>query len=82
MWMIASQLQLMLMLILLGTYMPPSVADALTQNAFAMFSFNFSSYFGIGTIPYIGWPAEELDFEQANSKLYQIGIESGSTFVS
>ena len=82
MWMIASQLQLLLLLLLTDTFIPPGVAQVLTQNAFAMFSFDFNRYLKIGTIPYIGWPEKKLDFEQANSELYQIGIESGSTFVS
>jgi len=78
-WMIVNQLQLLLLLLLVDTYIPPNIIRVITANSYVLFSFNFLK---INSISIIGWPAEVLRFEQADINLINAGVEKGSTFVN
>ena len=43
-WSMANQMQLLLLLILTGAYLPPNVKDYIGGNTFASFNFNFIHY--------------------------------------
>ena len=78
-WLMVNQLQLTSLLGLTGVYVPHEVTERIKGVEFASFLFSF--------IPVIdifpdGAFKKWIDFEQTDQKLTDIGLESGSTFVS
>jgi len=80
MWSLANQLQILMMLMLTGAYVPPQIEAYLSGQTFASFNFEFIPLNSIIDIKYN--PIGIMDYNHTNEKLKAIGIESGSAFVN
>ena len=72
-----NQLQLLILLLLVDTYIPDDVQGFIQGQDFAMFSFDFIPS---TKIPYIKIPTDWMEFEQSNEVLKDLGVASRSTF--
>jgi hypothetical protein len=78
-WSMVNQLQLYLLLPLVGVDLPDKILDFVFGLEMSMFSFDFlpsQDIFGVKNL------IDYLDFEQSNDMLPELGIESGSTLVN
>jgi len=74
MWAMINQLQLLLLLLITGAYLPKDIRDYISGMEFSMFSLSFLSIKSIQIVEYsIGW----IDFDQSNHRIGGSGIESG-----
>ena len=78
-WAIFSQYRTLIFLILTDAYLPGSVVEYIT--GMKLFSFNFS-FLKISNWPGINLGTNVLNYNQINTQLETIGIESGSSFVN
>ncbi|CAI2384176.1 unnamed protein product [Moneuplotes crassus] len=76
-WVMANQLQLLLLLVLTNSSMPTKIVEFLTTNRFASFSLDFLP---LDKLPGLTLVKGSFIKEQDDSNLSEIGIESGSTF--
>lgn len=76
-WSLMNQLQLLILLLLVDTYIPDDVQGFIQGQDFAMFSFDFIPS---TKIPYIKIPTDWMEFEQSNEVLKDLGVASRSTF--
>jgi hypothetical protein len=77
MWQSVNIMQLFVLILLLGIYLPQRIKDILTSNSFLSSSIKLpfiENLYGIKNM------LNFFDFSQENSHLMAIGIESGSTF--
>ena len=78
-WIMANQIQLYSLLLLTGSYISPNARIILTGNPSMSFSL---SYVPIMQVPLLKILLEIFNFEQTNSSLQEIGIESGSVVIT
>jgi hypothetical protein len=69
--------QLLLLLPLIGKYLPIAVYDFIVSMSFSLFNFNF-----LKTDEIANSLTKNLDFEQQNVYLNDIGFESGSSIIN
>ena len=74
-WSFANQLQMILLLILMHVYLPSNVESTIIQNKVMIDPFQ---YIPINRISLFDFIISWFDSEQRNSKLSEIGLESGS----
>ena len=77
MWSLFNQLQMLILLLVVENYVPIDVKDAIIQQDFAMFNFDFIP---VAEIPFVNWPTKWIDYEQQNDILKELGLEWQSTF--
>jgi hypothetical protein len=78
-WLIANQLQLLMLLLLTGAYLPPSIIALFTGSSYLTFSLNLIS---VESIPVINVIPKIVGFDQSNEYLYEMGLTSGSTLTA
>jgi hypothetical protein len=78
-WSVIGQLQILMLLILAGSYIPVNVVDYISASNFASFSLIFMNIQNIDGAKSL---IDELDYPQSSTLLKKIGLESGSTFVN
>ena len=79
MWAMINQLQLLILLLITGAYLPKDIRDYITGMEFSMFSFSFLPFESIWFIDYnIGW----LNFEQGDEQMTDTGMQSGSSLIN
>jgi hypothetical protein len=78
-WLIANQMQLLMLILLTGAYFPPSVVKLLTEGSYLSFSVNLIP---IGSLPAVKVVPKLMGIKQDNEYLYKIGIENGSSLVT
>mmetsp|Transcript_35 Transcript_35/g.35 ORF Transcript_35/g.35 Transcript_35/m.35 type:complete len:107 (+) Transcript_35:1110-1430(+) len=76
-WAMINQLQMLMLLLLSGVFIPKDIADFITASKLALFSFNFIHFEEVTLFKRLfNW----LDYEQPDFILSKIDLESGSTF--
>jgi hypothetical protein len=78
-WQIINLMQLLMFLILFGIYFPVPIKEMITSSNYSLLSLpihHLQSLYGIGYL------FEFIDFEQRDSALSSLGVESGSTFIN
>ena len=78
-WALFNQLQLMLFLVMMDTYIHPDIIEYILKFTFALFNMNFFSF---DSLPGITVPADWPDFDQPFKKLKAIDIKSRSSFTN
>jgi hypothetical protein len=78
-WQAMNMMQLFMLLLLFGVYLPVKIENFLSSSSF--FSLNFDLPFLRG-IPYFGDMLTYLDFSFDNSVLEKSGVNSGSSFIN
>jgi cysteine-rich repeat protein len=76
-WQVMNMMQLFMMLVLLGVYLPTPIKDMITSSSYFSLSFEvpfIEQIYGIGS--FLTW----IDFNNENSTLKSVGVQSGSTF--
>ena len=76
-WAMANQLQLFMLLILTGVYLPLDVVDYITANEFMSFSMDFLP---IDHLVFVKIPTGWFETSQNLNVLHDIGVSSGSAF--
>lgn len=76
-WAMANQLQLFMLLILTGVYLPVDVIEYITANKFMSFSMDFLP---VDNLVFVKIPTGWFESDQDWNILGNIGISSGSTF--
>ena len=76
-WAVINQLQLLMFLILTGAYIPTEVESYISDSDYITFNFNFISF---DFIPKLSSAKEWMGFEQGDSNLINLGLDSGSAF--
>ena len=77
-WVIVNMLQALLLLPLVAWYISETVKNFIISNGFFTFSLGFLMQDHLDSIPF----AKDLDFEQSNSYLHDLGMQSGSCFIN
>jgi hypothetical protein len=77
MWSLFNQLQMLILLLLIDTFVPVDVSDYIQQQSFAMMNFNFIP---TQEIPYLNYPNELMDYKQDNEIMEGLGFQWRSTF--
>jgi hypothetical protein len=77
MWSLFNQLQMLILLLLIDTFVPVDVSDYIQQQSFAMMNFNFIP---TQEIPYLNYPNELMDYKQDNEIMESLGFQWRSTF--
>ena len=77
-WVIVNMLQAILLLPLIAWYISDTVKNFIICNGFFTFSFGFIVLDHKDKIPFVN----DLDFQQSNSYLKELGMQSGSSFVN
>ena len=78
-WALINQLQLYLLLVLTGSYLPRDVLEYITGNEFMRFSLNYMPFSKFYIREEL---SETMDMPQDTETLYNIGLESRSAFVN
>jgi hypothetical protein len=78
-WLIANQMQLLMLILLTGAYFPPSVVKLLTEGSYLSFSVNLIP---IGSLPAVKVVPKLMGFKQDNEYLYKMGIKNGSSLAT
>ena len=78
-WGMVNQLQLLLLLPMLGAYLP---SDVYKFNEGIDFTVLSAGFLPISTLPTTGWAKDALDFPQPEDYLSDIGMKSGSAFIN
>jgi hypothetical protein len=76
-WSLFNQLQMVILLLLIRTYLPLDVSEYIRQQNFALFDFSFIPF---DRIPYLYYPTKYFNFKQTNERLSKIGFEWRSSF--
>jgi hypothetical protein len=79
MWMIANQIQLLMLLLLTGAYFPPLIVKILTGSNYMCFSL---SVIPLATINIFKSIYSLIGFDQSNEQLYEMGLDSGSALAT
>jgi hypothetical protein len=79
MWMIANQIQLLMLLLLTGAYFPPLIVKILTGSNYMCFSL---SVIPLATISIFKSIYSLIGFDQSNEQLYEMGLDSGSALAT
>jgi hypothetical protein len=79
MWSLLNQLQMLILLLLVNSYVPTDVSENILQQDFAMMNFNFLK---IHEVPYLNYPTTWMDFAQKDEMLNKLGFKSRSTFTN
>ena len=79
MWSLINQFQLLMLLLLTGTYMPKTVRQYLSNMDIVLFNLDFIP---ISRLPLISNLYDYMSFEQDNENMTYIGIDYGSTLVN
>lgn len=74
-----NQFQLLILLPMLGTYIPNDIIQLLTGMSFTIFSFSFIPF---GDIPFIEVILHAFEYDQDDFYFTDIGLRSGSCFVN
>ena len=75
-WLIINQLQLLMLLLLTGAYIPTDIVKHLCSSQFSTFSFSFIPF---NQVPGVEAATEWTHFEQQDHYLDEMGLESGSS---
>ena len=78
MWFLVNQFQLLMLLLLTGTYMPKTVKQYLSSMNIVLFNLDFIP---ISRLPLISNLYDYMSFEQDNENMTDFGIDYGSTLV-
>jgi hypothetical protein len=78
-WLIANQMQLLMLILLTGAYFPPSVVKLITEGSNLSFSVNLIP---IESLPAIKVVPKLMGFKQDNEYLYKMGITNGSSLAT
>jgi hypothetical protein len=78
-WLIANQIQLIQLLLLIGTYFPPLVLKVITRYNVPFMNMDYNLFL---LIPFVNYPAKAFDFEQTDDILDKLGLKSGSTLAN
>ena len=79
MWFLINQFQLLMLLLLTGTYMPKTVRQYLSNMDIVLFNLDFIP---ISRLPLISNLYDYMRFEQNNENMSDFGIDYGSTLVN
>ena len=79
MWSLINQFQLLMLLLLTGTYMPKTVRQYLSNMDIVLFNLDFIP---ISRLPLISNLYDYMSFEQDNENMTDFGIDYGSTLVN
>jgi hypothetical protein len=79
MWMIANQIQLLMLLLLTGAYFPPLIVKILTGSNYMCFSL---SVIPLATISIFKSIYSLIGFDQSNEQLNEMGLDSGSALAT
>lgn len=78
-WIVINQLQLLLLLALMGVFQPHEVVETIKGLRFASFLFDFIPIIDIfPDSAFRGW----ADYPQKDERLKNIGLDSGSTLIN
>lgn len=78
-WLISSQMRLLLLLVLTKAYMPKDVKDYIL--GFEVFSFDFS-FVSAKSVPPLSYLVDWLDHAQPEDVLTDVGVESTSSLAN
>lgn len=76
-WSLLNQIQMLILLVLVDTYIPVDVVQTIVNQDFALFNFDFIP---ISDIPGVNALTKWMNFEQENDILFDVGMEYRSTF--
>ena len=76
-WMVINIMQMILILPLMAKFMSDKVKNFILSNAFSSFSLNFF-HVKFENMSYV----RDLEFDQSNEYLKDLGMQSGSTFIN